>query len=273
VPWLGLRKGCVEEEKIEEYLLENGIRFSRKFELELQIGEEWHTFTIFEVAGLIEGISEELAHVFNCPSLESGPHLVLGEISAKLWDEGAKVVFPDGRTSIVPIYTFDGFLDLRMPTNRVRGLRGQIIIGGNVFDLPLTLEDFAKIKNLGKKYVEKIEKAISVYGLSKILSREVQEKLSEKEKKEIKYEVDFEAEMALLIIGNKLQTVTIPNLILILTEEGMHDDVKKVYNSAPEALKNKLKESLLEYYELRKSNKSKREMLETLLKELGISIN
>ncbi|MCC6005105.1 MAG: hypothetical protein LM590_12285, partial [Thermofilum sp.] len=119
----------------------------------------------------------------------------------------------------------------------------------------------------------KIEKAISVYGLSKILSREVQEKLSEKEKKEIKYEVDFEAEMALLMIGNKLQTVTIPNLILILTEEGMHDDVKKVYNSAPEALKNKLKESLLEYYELRKSNKSKREMLETLLKELGISIN
>jgi hypothetical protein len=273
VPWIGLRKGCVEEKDIEKYLMENGIHYVRKIELEVQVGDEWVPFLVFEVLGMIEGFAEEMSHTFNCPSLESGPHLVLGEISAKLWDEGAKIIFPDGSQRIIPIYTFDAFLDVRMPTNKVKGLKGQIIIAGNIFDLPLTLEDLAKIEKMGKKYIEKVEKAASVYGVTKILSSEVREKLLEKEKKEIKYEVDYDAGLALVMIGNKLQTVTIPRLVILLAEEKMYEQIKEVYSSAPEPLKKKLKESLLEYYEFKKANRQEKESLEKLFRDIGITTN
>ncbi|WP_148684685.1 hypothetical protein [Thermofilum adornatum] len=70
-----------------------------------------------------------------------------------------------------------------------------------------------------------------------------------------------------------MQTVTITRLVILLAEERMYEQIKEVYSSAPEPLKKKLKESLLEYYEFKKANRQEKESLEKLFRDIGIAPN
>ncbi|ABL77666.1 hypothetical protein [Thermofilum pendens] len=274
MPWIGIGKKCLEnEQEVAKYLEDSGVQVLKKFELEIEVDGEWIPFLVFEVLGFVEGLSEDLSRNFQCPTLESGPHLVLGEVSAKLWDEAVKVVFPDGGSRIIPVFTFDAFLDIRVPTKKVKGLKGQLILAGRVFELPLSKDDLLFIAKLDKKYLEKIEKAVAVYGLDKILSKEAQAELAGKpSKKSLSYEVDYESGMALVMLENKIQTIGIPRLAVLLAEEEMYRDIREIYGKISEELKEKMKEALLDYYEFRKLSGRSLKDLEELLKELGVEV-
>lgn len=272
MPWVGLQASCAETEVLEEYLKSLGYTFSRSFEIEVLVSGSWKKFTVYEVQGFTEGIAEILSEAFNCPALESGPHLILGEVSAKLWDEAVKIVEPSGEVHFVAIYTFDGFLDMRIPTAKVKGLKGQIIVKGRVFDLPLTERDLAQISLLDTKVREKLEKAIAVYGAEKILGKDVLEKLRGAERaseERISYDIDAESGVVLCLVNGKLTSMRIPAFAIFLAQKEMYDELRKFVSLLDKEKLNEVKEALKDFYEIYGSTLRAPEKMKEILKEIG----
>lgn len=242
---------CSKLDDAERVLESMGFTVTKKFQLELQVEGSWRSFAVFEVLGFVEGAAELLAAELGCPALESGPHLVLGEVSAKIWDEAAKVVLPDGREVLIPILTYDAFLDLVLPTPKVRGLEGRITITGRAFKLPLSKEDLLEIAKLGSKHLEKIEKAISVYGSERIISASALSELvlrKIKPEEEFRYEVDFDEGVAFLYKGGKLTAVSIPRLVVMLAEKGRFEEVEKLLDRCKGEQLQEVEAALLDLY-------------------------
>ncbi|MEM4791046.1 MAG: hypothetical protein QXP54_06515 [Thermofilum sp.] len=273
MPWVGVSAECPKLEEAEKVLESMGFTVMKKFQLELQVEGAWRSFTVFEVLGFVEGAAELLAAELGCPALESGPHLVLGEVSAKIWDEAAKVVLPEGREVLIPILTYDAFLDLVLPTQKVRGLEGRITITGRTFKLPLTKEDLLEIARLGSKYLEKVEKAIAVYGSERIVSAAALSELllrRVKLEEEFRYEVDFDEGVAFLYKGGKLTAVSIPRLAVMLAEKGRLEEVEQLFEKCEGELLHEVEAALLDLYSLYGEESAAGKKLKDFLVKRGI---
>ncbi|RLE60680.1 MAG: hypothetical protein DRJ35_02585 [Thermoprotei archaeon] len=268
--WLGLEKSCVDEEKLKKFFEKNNIVVTSSFDVEIQIEpEKWLAFKVYEVTGFVEGMACTLASIFNCTSLEAGKHLVLGEISAKLWDEAVRICTPEGRKKTVVVFTYDAFLDVRMPTKNIKGISPQIVIYGRVFKLPLSFDDLVEISKLGKKYLEKVEKAASVYGIDKVISKEALEELRKTTKRrkieEIKYEVDYEAGYVLIIEKGKITTLSIPRFVVILIEGNRIDEALEIFMKCDAKKRDEIKEAVEDLLYLYKASGRSTEIIEEFL--------
>uniref|UniRef100_A0A7C1TB31 Uncharacterized protein n=1 Tax=Thermofilum pendens TaxID=2269 RepID=A0A7C1TB31_THEPE len=271
MPWLGVSAECPREAEAEELLKSMGYILRRKLQLEVLVEGSWMRFSVFEVQGFVEGVAGVLAEDLGCPALESGPHLVLGEVSAKIWDEAAKVVFPDGREVLVPILTYDAFLDIVLPTSKVKGLEGRITILGKTYKLPLSREDLMEIAGLGEKYLEKVERAAAAYGLSRILSEAALDALKPAKKIEegLNFEVDFEENVAVVRRGGKLTIMSIPKLVLMLVEMERYSEAEEILRKCGGEVLGGAKEALLELYSYYVREDEKRSRLKEFLEKLG----
>ena len=173
MPWIGVEAEKVEKKKFEETILRYGLTVFGEIEVEIKTSRGWLKFTVLEVGGFVEGLARDLSKLFEVATVEAGPHLILGEPSAKIWDEAVKVVFPDGEEEVIPVFTNDGFLDVRIPNERIKGVRGSIVVSGKKYELPLTPESLVEIYTKGEELFKKVEKAASVYGISSIVSAAV----------------------------------------------------------------------------------------------------
>jgi len=247
MPWVGLATE-VDEDVGKSALEEIGLVVREALGvIEVKTARGWIRFKLYEVEGEVEGVASSLVAALGVPALESGPHLILGEVSARLWDEGAKVVFPDGYSEVVALYTYDGFLDVRMPTDSVRGLKATIRVEGKTYELPLKLEDLIEMQSKGPEAVEKVEKAVAVYGLEKVVSKEALEELK-RLKIEVKVEVDYETGFVLVKEGAKMKVVSLRDYFLELLYRGECERAKKVYEGAPKEIKQSLLETIKEEY-------------------------
>lgn len=272
MPWIGVAEE-VSEEVAEEALRRIGL-FPQKIicRVEVKTGRGWVKFRVYEVEGSVEGIAELLALQVGAPVFESGRHLILGEASARLWDEGAKVTFPDGTSEVVPIFTFDGFLDVRMPSDNVRGLKATMVIGDRVYELPLKLSDLVEVYSMGRRALEKVEKAASVYGLEKVISREALDELRKRRRRRVKIEVDYEAGFILILEGDRLRTVPLREFFLDLIYGGDVERAREVYEGAPEHVRRELVDALRESYEASKAMalKERQRAIEEAVRKLGL---
>jgi len=243
----------------------------RKLQLEVLVEGSWTRFSVFEVHGFVEGVARVLAEDLGCVALESGPHLVLGEVSAKIWDEAAKVVFPDGREVLIPILTYDAFLDVVLPTPKVRGLEGRITILGKTYKLPLSKEDLAEIARLGEKYLEKVERAAAAYGLSRIISESALEFLKPVKKvEELEYEVDLSENVAIVRKGGRLTIVSIPKLVVMLVEAERYGEAEDILRKCGGGVLEEVRDVLLELYNYYIREDEKRSRLKEFLEKLGL---
>ncbi|RLE88500.1 MAG: hypothetical protein DRJ96_00100 [Thermoprotei archaeon] len=273
MPWIGVAEE-VSEEEAREAIRGAGL-FPKKVigTIEIKTGRGWVKFRVYEVEGSVEGVAELLAPQVNAPVFESGRHLILGEASARLWDEGAKIVFPDGVSEVVPIFTFDGFLDVRMPTDNVKGLKATIVVGGRTYELPLKLSDLVEIYSMGRKALEKVEKAASVYGLEKVISRDALEELKKRRERVVKVEVDYETGFVLILEGDRIRTAPLKNFFLDLIHEGKVERAKEILEGAPEQVRRELLEALKEDYEASKAMalKERQRAIEEAARKLGLA--
>lgn len=278
--WLGLEKTCIDEKRLEEFFEKNNIVVTSSFDVEIQVEPgKWLAFKIYEITGFVEGVACTLASVFNCTSLEAGKHLVLGEISAKLWDEAVRICTPEGHQKNIVVFTYDAFLDVRMPTKNIRGIPPQMVIRGKTYKLPLSLDDLVEISRLGKKYLEKVEKAASVYGMDKVISREALEELHKKterreleEIKEVKYDVDYEAGYVLLMDKGKITTLSIPRFVVNLVEENKIEEALEIFKKCDVKRRNEIKEAVEDLLYFYKASGKSTESIEKFLnsiEELG----
>lgn len=247
MPWIGFAED-VAEDAGREALESLGLTVVKAVgTIELKTAAGWIRFRLYEVEGSVEGVAASLARALGVPAFESGPHTILGEVSARLWDEGARVVFPDGSSEVVALYTYDGFLDVRMPTANVKGLEATILISGKAYVLPLKLSDLIEIYAKDPRALEKVEKAASVYGLEKIISKEALEELSQFMAK-IKVEVDYETGFVLVKEGPKMKVVPLREYFLELLYRGEIEQAKKILDEAPDDAKRGLLEAAREEY-------------------------
>ncbi len=245
----------MDVDRLRKLFEDNGLRVRSELEIEVKTSRGWIAFHVFDVTGFVEGLASYIATLYNVVALEAGKHLILGEVSAKLWDEAVKIVFPDGKSETIAIFTFDGFLDVRMPTGNVRGVKPQMVIGGKTYDLPLSLEDIVEIYGISKDYLEKIEKAASIYGLSRIISSDAIKELRNIKKKEgieRKVEIDYESGYVLILEGRKIVTKNIERYVTELLEEGRVEEAYGIYENAPQELKKDITEAVKDLYYLRK---------------------
>ncbi|RLF06949.1 MAG: hypothetical protein DRK00_00105 [Thermoprotei archaeon] len=273
MPWIGVAE-AVSEEEAREAMESVGLLLKKVVgTIEVRTERGWIRFRVYEVEGGVEGVAEILAPRVGAPVFESGRHLILGEASARLWDEGAKVVFPDGVSEVVAIFTFDGFLDVRMPTSNVRGLKATMVIGGKIYELPLKLSDLIEVYSMGKRALEKVEKAASVYGLEKVISKEALEELRRRREKRIRVEVDYETGFVLILEGGRIRTAPLRSFFLDLIYEGRVEKAKEIFERAPEQVRRELLEALKEDYEASKAMglKGRQRAIERAAKELGLA--
>ncbi|MEM4805858.1 MAG: hypothetical protein QXX25_07225 [Thermofilaceae archaeon] len=271
MPWIGV-SADISEDDVKRALENLGLILLREIGVvELETSRGWLKFRVFEVAGGVEDSARVLAEDLSAPAFESGPHLVLGEVSARLWDEGAKVVFPDGESEVVPIFTYDGFLDVRMPTRRVKGLKATIIIGGTQYELPLEIKDLLEVYAKGQKAIEKVEKAASVYGLEKVVSAAALEELRRRRAGEVSVEVDYEAGFVMVKEGVKVRVVSLDKFILDLIVRGELDKLRELVEKAPDEAKRRVHEMLRRELELAEASGDERrsKVLKEALEKLG----
>ena len=250
MPWLGVEDSEEARKELEEILRELGIKILGFRYVEIRTSRTWKRFLVAEVAGFVEGAAAVLAQRLGAASLESGEHLILGETSARLWDEAVRVVFPDGEEEIVPVCRYDGFLDLRLPTDRVRGLEGYISIGGARYSLPLSFNDLVKIYSRGREGLEKVERAAGVYGVERILSEEAISKIRElgRRREEVRVEIDYEAGFVLLMREGEMATKTIQDYVAELVENGDLERAYEVYERCPQETKRAIADKLRHAY-------------------------
>lgn len=245
MPWVGVAEE-IDEEVARRFLDKIGLVVLGVLGVvELETSRGWLKFRVFEVRGSVEDAARVITEDLGAPAFESGPHLVLGEVSARLWDEGARVAFPDGSSEVVPIYTCDGFLDVRMPTRRVKGLKATIVVGNKLYELPLQLEDLLEIYALGQRAIEKIEKAASVYGLDKVVSRKALEEIRRCRIEEA-VEVDYESGFVMMKEGSKVHVVSLDEYLVYLICRKEYSKLKELIEKAPAKVKEQIRKFLEE---------------------------
>ncbi len=269
--WIGIDERFSNIEGVKKSLIANGFVIYEEKKISIKTSRGWIKFIVFEVSGFTEGLAEFISKEFKVTALESGKHLILGETSAKLWDEAVKIVFPDGETEIIPVFTFDGFLDIRMPTENIRGVNPTIVVLGKIYELPLSLEDIVEIYRKNREAIEKIEKAASIYGLNKVISERALSALKEKSKEKIKVEIDYETGYVLISDGSSISTKPLPTYLLSLILDEKIDEALKVYNDAPLEMKEDLKKVVLEELRIQENIKALRNV--ELLKKFIDKIN
>ncbi len=263
MPWLGF-ESKIGRDEIKRLLDDLGYKILGFKEFEVETRRGWIKFIVAEVIGFIEGASAALASKINMAVLESGKHLILGEPSAKIWREAVKISFPDGEIEVIPVYTYDGFLDIRLPTDYVKGLEGYITVESMMFKLPLSFKDLDKIYSFGKEAVKKLEKASSAYGISTILSEEALKKLEEVErerKEKVKIDVDYDSGFVLIGKEDMIYTEPIKSFVAkSILEKEKADLAKNIYLKAPPKLKKEissfLKEKQLFFEEINEKEKA-----------------
>ncbi len=237
MPWVGFAAE-VSEDSGKEVLESLGLIVIKAVGIvEIKTGRGWVKFRLYEVEGEVEGVAASLAKALGVPALES----------ARLWDEGARVAFPDGSSEVIALYTYDGFLDVRMPTTNVKGLKATILVGGKTYELPLNLSDLVEIYSKGQKALEKVEKAAAIYGLEKVISKEALEELSRR-KAEVRIEVDYETGFVLVKEGAKMKVVPLREYFLELLYRGDIEQARKILDDAPDVAKRGLLEAVREEY-------------------------
>jgi len=251
--WIGVEKNKVEIGKFKEFIERLSYKPKGELTLSIKTSRGWMDFNVIEVVAFVEGIARIIAKEFNVAGLEAGEHLIMGETSARLWDEAVRVVFPDGKEEVITILTYDGFLDIRIPNDNVKGLNATITIAGKVYELPLTLNDLSEIYSKGKEWIEKIEKAAMAYGINRVISKEAIEALRRGIKPGRKVEVDYEAGYVLIWEEGKLRTIPIPTHILELLTNDKVEDAVKIYENAPENIKKEIEDVVKEETELQRS--------------------
>ena len=257
MPWIGVETANDQKiSEVSEYIEEVlNYKILDKKTIQIKTKKSWKTFTVFDVVGFVEGVAKVISIKFNLVSLESGKHLVLGEPSAKLWDEAVLIVFPNGDTEMIPIFTYDGFIDVRMPNENIKGVKATIFIAGKKYELPLSLRDLIEIYQAGKHWMDKVEKAASVYGLTKILSEEALSSLKKARKEEEKIEVDYETGFIIVSKAGKISTIPIQAYILELINEDKLDKALEIYEKAPDEIKEKIEKVVIDEYEFQASLK------------------
>ncbi|MCS7105367.1 MAG: hypothetical protein NZ954_07375 [Thermofilaceae archaeon] len=273
MPWIGISEAA-DKDKVQEVLENLGIRITKAMGIiELKTSRGWLKFTLYEVDGDTGYAVRYLATYTGEPVLESGPHLVLGETSARLWDEGARVVFPDGESEVLAVFTYDGFLDVRMPSPNTRGLKATMVLGGKTYELPLKMSDLLEIYRLGQKAIEKLEKAASVYGLEKIVDKEALNELKRRSV-ETRVEVDYEGGFVLVQEGTKARVVSIRDYFVSLIYGLKYEKIKELLENAPERVKKELFLTLKEEYEECKSigDEKTLKILSDIMAKLGLQV-
>ncbi len=101
-----------------------------------------------------------------------------------IWEDAIKIVFPDGDTELIRIILNDNFLNLKLASEYVKGLKSYFYIKGITFELPLSKESLQQIYSMGSEAIDKLHRAISAYGYSKILSEDALKPETKKEEKE-----------------------------------------------------------------------------------------
>lgn len=244
MPWLGVRDS-VEESEFKKFVEDKlGLKILKVQKVKIKTRQGWLSFIVIDVLGFIEGCAYYIAKNFKTEALEGGEHLILGEPSAKLWDEAVKVVFPDGGEEIIPVYTFDGFLDIKLPTDKVEGLKGYMTIRGDLYPLPLSFEDLVEIYQRGG--IEKVEKAVSTYGLEKILSRDAVLKLSQLKKKQAKVEIDYKEGFVFIVKDKEIITRSIPDYVVQLLQDREYDKITEIYSKCTEEVKKEIEKKIVE---------------------------
>ncbi|HDJ89944.1 MAG TPA: hypothetical protein ENG40_04550 [Thermoprotei archaeon] len=245
----------IESKKIVEELNRYGFRARNERKISIKTKRGIISFIVFDIMGFTEGYASILSQKFNCAALEGGEHLILGEASAKLWEEAVKIVWPDGESEIVSILIHDGFLDVIVPTENVIGITGRVFIGGFSFKIPISGEDMDKIIMMGKDAIEKIEKIVNMYGMYKVLSSEAIDKILEMEekKKEVKEEIDYETGFIIILKEGKISTIPISTYIASLIKEDKIDKAKDIIEKAPDEIKKDIISFLNEEMEINKS--------------------
>ncbi|RLE71092.1 MAG: hypothetical protein DRJ45_04250 [Thermoprotei archaeon] len=262
----------IESKRIVEELSKYGFKARNERKISVKTKRGLITFTVFDIMGFTEGYANILSRRFNCAALEGGEHLILGEASAKLWEEAVKIVWPDGESEIISILIHDGFLDAIIPTENVIGITGRVFIRGFSFKIPISGEDMDKIISMGKDAIEKIEKIINMYSMYRILSSDAISKILEMERKreEVKEEIDYETGFVVVLKDGKISTIPISTYIAGLIKDNKMDKAKNIINKAPEEIKKDIISFLEEEIEINRTvgDKNYAKKIAEFLKEL-----
>lgn len=252
---IGVEKGKLKEEDIDKIIEGLGFRVLKKFEIEVKTKRGWISFLAIDVIGFTERVASFIASKYSVTALESGEHLILGEVSAKLWNEAVRVVFPDGDEEVIIIVIHDGFLNAKIPTGNVKGLKGVAYFDSYPVSLPIQLDDFTLLTRLNPKALDKITKLVQAYGSEKILSSEVIEyiKRLHKAEEEVQVSVDYETGFVLMKKGTKITTIPIPEYVIRLAKENKVEEVIKIYKDAPLQIKEEILRTLSEERDILKA--------------------
>ncbi len=252
---LGIEKGKIDKETFKKDLEQLGFKVLKIFEIRVKTKRGWIDFTVADVIEPTEGYASYLSTKYSATALEGGEHLIFGEVSAKLWNEAVKISYPDGSEETITILIHDNFLNAKIPTENIEGIKGEVLFNGFRVELPIKLTDLLIIVRIGKKALEKIDKLVQAYGREKILSREVIEYLEKltKVREEVKESIDYETGFVIIAKGTKISTIPIPNYIVNIIKEGNLQKALKIYREAPNEIKQEIEKAVTEELEICKA--------------------
>ncbi|MGC9067713.1 MAG: hypothetical protein ACP5IZ_01845 [Thermoprotei archaeon] len=195
MPLIGIEHGKADLDTLASVLDKMGLTPMEYMELEIKTKKGWIKFIVADVLGFTDGVASKLSTRFNCIAFESGSHLRFGEPSAGIWEDAVKVVFPDGDSEIIRIILNDNFLNLKLASEYVKGLKSYFYVKGVTFELPLSRESLHQIYLMGGEAIDKLHRAVSAYGYLRILSEdalkpETKKDETSKEKEESKKSED-----------------------------------------------------------------------------------
>ncbi|RLE60647.1 MAG: hypothetical protein DRN53_06030, partial [Thermoprotei archaeon] len=272
-PYVGLEKN-IPADKFIDLLKKLGLKVLRIDEVSVETRKYgWLEFNRAEVEGDIKDLASILSSTFSAAAFEWGEHTILGEISAKLWHEGVKICFPEGDEELVVVMIHDSFLDVRIPTERVKGISGKVYIAGRSYTLPLSLSDLIVIVNMDSRSIKKLEKLIEVYGKEKVLAKETIEylELIKKRKERVeRMEIDYNSGYVISMDSEgRIKTLPLIDFLIGLIESEETERVLNIIKSAPGEKRDEIIKQLEEEMEIARAlgkEKTFKLLMETLSK-------
>ncbi len=232
----------MDEKQVIELLQKLGYEPQHVYKIEVKTSKGWKKYTVAEIFGEAENLANFLCSELKKSCLEGGRHLIKGEISAGIWRQMFRIYYPDGTYEDIEAYTYDKFLDLKIPSDYVKNLEGYIKIGGFDFKIPLKEKDVEFIYTvIGTEGIKKLKKAIEVYGYNKILEEKAYRILIFGPKPKI--EIDFEKGVVLKLVGDEFKIEDLKYYVDELVSDGNIEEAINVY----EKCKNEHKKNILEY--------------------------